>query len=61
MGAFGSMTSEKINYRIINCTEFNKPDCENIDLTHSVCEWHEDISLKPVVDYEGPLCLPVNY
>ena len=61
MGAFGSMTSEKINYRIINCTEFNIADCENNDLTHSVCEWREYISLKPDQDYEGPLCVPVNY
>ena len=61
MGAFGSMTSEKINYRIINCTYFNKAECENNDITHSVCEWREYISLKPEQDYEGPLCLPVNY
>jgi hypothetical protein len=61
MGAFGSMTSEKIFFRIINCTEFNKVDCNNNDLTHSVCEWHKYISLKPDQDYEGPLCLPVNY
>ena len=62
MGAFGSLSSEKIYFRIIDCLQYdNNLDCENNDLTHSVCSWHEYISLKPDYDYEGPLCLPVNY
>ena len=61
MGAFGSMTSEKIYFRIIDCTVYGPSDCESADITKSVCEWNENISLQPCVDYEGPICLPVNF
>ena len=61
MGAFGSMTSEKIYFRIIDCTAYGPSDCESTEITKSVCEWNENISLQPCVDYEGPICLPVNF
>jgi hypothetical protein len=61
MGAFGSMTSEKIHFRIIDCTIHGPSDCENTEITKSVCEWNENISLQPCVDYEGPICLPVDF
>ena len=61
MGAFGSMTSEKIYFRIIDCTVYGPSDCESTEITKSICEWNENISLQPCVDYEGPICLPVDF
>ena len=61
LGAFGSMTSEKIYFQIIDCTIHGPLDCENSSITKSVCEWQSNISLVPCVDYEGPICLPKGF
>jgi len=61
LGAFGSMTSEKMYFKIIDCTIHGSVDCENTNITKSVCEWYPNISLAPCVDYEGPKCVPIGY
>ena len=61
LGAFGSMTSEKMYFKIIDCTIYDPVDCENTSITRSVCEWQQNISLRPCVDYEGPICLPKSF
>jgi len=61
LGSFGSMTSEKIYFQIIDCTIHDQLDCENSVITKSVCEWQSNISLIPCVDYEGPICLPKGF
>ena len=61
LGAFGSMTSEKIYFKIIDCTIHGPVDCENTSITKSVCEWRPNISLDPCRDYEGPLCMPQGF
>jgi hypothetical protein len=61
LGAFGSMTSEKIYFQIIDCTIHGQLDCENSSMTKSVCEWQSNISLVPCIDYEGPICLPKGF
>tara|TARA_Y100001970_G_C14203977_1_gene842797 strand:- start:474 stop:1865 length:1392 start_codon:yes stop_codon:yes gene_type:complete len=46
MGAFGSMTSEKIFFDIIDCEDFGtQEDCENEVNTKSVCRWYGNIDL----------------
>jgi len=50
MGAFGSMTSEKIYFEIIDCEDYQTLEtCEDETLTKSVCMWYEL--------YDG-ICLP---
>jgi len=61
LGAFGSMTSEKIYFKIIDCTIHGPVDCENNNITKSVCDWQPNISLAPCIDYEGPICLPKGF
>ena len=62
MGAFGAMTSNKIYFRIIDCTPLDKDSCEDSLLTKSVCSWSENISLKSCdIDFEGSICLPSNF
>ena len=62
MGAFGAMTSNKIYFRIIDCTPLDKDSCEDSLLTKSVCSWNENISLKSCdIDFEGSICLPSNF
>ena len=61
LGAFGSMTSEKMYFKIIDCTIHGPVDCESANITKSVCEWQPNISLAPCVDYEGPICLPKGF
>ena len=62
MGAFGAITSEKIFFRIIDCTSLDKDSCEDSLLTKSVCSWNEDISLKQCGEnFEGSICLPSNF
>ena len=63
MGAFGSLSSEKIFFRIIDCQKYNKSSqsiCEDSDITHDVCKWHDNIIL-PEYGYRDSLCLPANY
>ena len=53
MGAFGSMTSEKIFFDIIDCENFEtQEDCENQENTKSVCQWYGNAL------YGDNLCLP---
>ena len=62
MGAFGVMTSDKIFFRIIDCTPLDKDSCEDDILTKSVCSWNENISLNPCdINFEGSICLPANF
>ena len=69
MGAFGSMTSSKLHFRIIDCTNNMYGDqekCENNILTHSVCQWKSNISLYPCTQNEeditpSDICLPVDF
>ena len=62
MGAFGSMASEKIYFRIIDCTQLDEGECENPSISQSVCNWNNNISLKPCGnDFEGSICLPTNF
>ena len=63
MGAFGSLSSEKIFFRIIDCQKYNHSSqsiCENSDITHDVCKWNDNIIL-PEYGYQDSLCLPANY
>ena len=62
MGAFGSLSSGEIYFRIIDCLEYNKSSqsiCES-EITHNVCKWHENIIL-PEYGYQDSLCLPAKY
>ena len=63
MGAFGSLTSAEIIFRIIDCGIFeNSQDCENPSISKSVCEWHENPPLSDFGHTEGePYCLPINW
>ena len=58
MGAFGSITTNRIDFQIIDCLDFTfdsnqnfqwtygtKEDCENNSITHGVCQWY------PTEDY----------
>ena len=71
MGAFGSMTSEKIDFEIIDCTQYSfnddgstningEIDCLDETKTHSVCTWYDGVSKQSCIGYE-PVCLPANY
>jgi len=60
MGAFGSITTNKINFKIIDCLEFllDEESCANEEKTHGVCEWYPNVVID---DYTGPACLPINW
>ena len=71
MGAFGSISNNKINIKIIDCFDFTidaddnfewtyktKEDCEDSSVTHHVCKWYED---KTIDFYTGDLCAPINF
>ena len=60
MGAFGSITTNKINFKIIDCLEFllDEESCTNEEKTHGVCEWYPNVVID---DYTGPACLPINW
>ena len=36
LGAFGSMTSRKIYFRIIDCTSLSSDDCEDTNITKNL-------------------------
>ena len=65
MGSFGAMSGQKMYFRIIDCTApdifLNQNKCEDNNITKSVCEWHDNISLEPCYDYEGPACIPIDF
>ena len=71
MGAFGSITTNKIDFQIIDCFDFTideddnfewtyktKENCEDPSVTHNVCKWYEN---KTIDFYTGDLCAPINY
>ena len=64
MGAFGSMTSEKIYFEIIDCLEYDTKElCENEAFTKSVCQWYEGenntaLNGNSVPPEYLPLCAP---
>jgi len=67
LGAFGSMTSAKHYFRIIDCTTYNDElSCEDLESTKSVCGWRENVSVYPCtgkaedIDPEDQ-CLPINF
>ena len=58
MGAFGSITTNKIDFQIIDCFVFTidaddnfewtyktKEDCEDPSVTHNVCKWYNNKSI----------------
>ena len=62
LGAFGSMSSKKIYFKIIDCTIKNIIECEDDSIVKSVCEWKNNISLSSCgLSYEGPLCVPKGF
>jgi len=71
IGAFGSISNNKINIKIIDCLDFTtdendnfewtyktKEDCEDPSVTHNVCKWYEN---KTIDFYTGDLCAPINF
>ena len=60
MGAFGSISTNKINFKIIDCLEFllDEESCTNEQKTHGVCDWYPIVVID---DYTGPACLPINW
>ena len=60
MGAFGSITTNKINFKIIDCLEFidDEASCIDGEKTHGVCSWYPNVVIG---DYTGPACLPINW
>ena len=58
MGAFGSITTNRIDFQIIDCLEFIDDEASCIDETHSVCSWYPNVVID---DYTGPACLPINW
>jgi len=62
MGAFGSITTNRIDFQIIDCLEFllDEDSCNDPIKTHGVCTWHPNV-VFPEDDYSGPACLPINW
>jgi len=60
MGAFGSITTNKINFKIIDCLEFidDEASCIDGEKTHGLCSWYPNVVIG---DYTGPACLPINW
>jgi hypothetical protein len=60
MGAFGSLSAEKIYFRIIDCLDFllDEESCTDEQKTHGVCSWYPNVVID---DYTGPACLPINW
>ena len=67
MGAFGSMTSEKIYFRIIDCTIYDIDACSNNNLTKALCKWEDSITIQTcnnegeIVKTYDDICFPSNY
>jgi len=59
MGAFGAISNNKINIKIIDCLEFieDEASCIDVEKTHGVCSWYPNVVID---DYTGPACLPIN-
>ena len=62
MGAFGSITTNKIDLRIIDC-EDNKDEasCTNEEKTHGVCSWYDVEFTQTDGNKITGACLPVNF
>jgi len=60
MGAFGSITTNRIDFQIIDCLDFidDETSCIDGEKTHGVCSWHPNVVID---DYTGPACLPINW
>ena len=60
MGVFGSITTNKIDFKIIDCLDYllDEESCNDDTKTHNVCSWYPNIIIE---DYEGPACLPANW
>jgi hypothetical protein len=60
MGAFGSITTNQIDFQIIDCLEFIDDEASCIDgaKTHGVCSWYPNVVIN---DFTGPACLPINW
>jgi hypothetical protein len=60
MGAFGSITTNKIDFKLIDCLDYlqDEDSCIDPTKTHGVCSWHPNVIID---DYEGSACLPVNW
>ena len=57
LGAFGSMTSKKIYFKIIDCTKHEQIDCLENTITKSVCEWKAEASEPDACNlFEGSDC-----
>ena len=76
MGAFGSITTNKIDIQIIDCMEFSydsdqnikwdietEDECENPSNTHGVCQWFEEQTVEFFngPTYNGSVCAPINF
>jgi hypothetical protein len=69
LGAFGSMTSKKIYFRIIDCTIYGEQECIDNAITKSVCEWRGELE-NPASCYDPnesgcdclrEICLPKGF
>ena len=76
MGAFGSITTNKINFKIIDCFGYSfdsdqniqwnygtEDECENQSNTHGVCQWFEEETIEffNAPTYNGSVCAPINF
>ena len=65
MGTFGSMASNKIYFKIIDCTIHDQYDCNDKAITKSVCEWKENLNLSECTGDDSSIsidiCMPVNF
>tara|TARA_Y100000780_G_scaffold194592_1_gene183892 strand:- start:13 stop:678 length:666 start_codon:yes stop_codon:yes gene_type:complete len=62
MGAFGSISTNKINFKIIDCLEFllDEESCTNEEKTHGVCSWYNVEFTQTDGSKITGACLPVN-
>jgi len=61
MGAFGAITTNKIDFKIIDC--FDNEDegsCTNEEITHGVCSWYDEEFTQTDGSKITGGCLPVN-
>jgi len=60
MGSFGSITTNKIDFKLIDCVDYlsDENSCMDPTKTHGVCSWYPNVIID---DYEGSACLPINW
>ena len=62
MGAFGSITTNKINFKIIDCDDNeDEASCTNEEKTHGVCSWYDVEFTQTDGSNIIGACLPVNF